>query len=137
MEIDKRRMQQQHNKGLSFDTISAGGGNAAIVHYTPKNNPDTQITRNMIHLLDSGGQYLDGTTDVTRTFHFGEPTPKEKEAYTRVLLGNLDVERLIWPIDTPISGGSIDVLARRRLWDAKMDYGHGTGHGVGYFEGVH
>lgn len=133
MEMDQRRMKQKHSKGLSFDTISAGGANAAIVHYTPKNNPDTIMTRNMIHLLDSGGQYLDGTTDVTRTFHFGEPTEQERDAYTRVLLGNLDVERLIWPNTHGVSGGSIDVLARRRLWDAKLDYGHGTGHGVGYF----
>lgn len=123
--------------GLSFDTISAGGANAAIVHYHPKNNPDTTITKDMIHLLDSGGQYLDGTTDVTRTFHFGNPTDKEKDAYTRVLLGNLDIERLRWPKKTPLHGGDIDVLARRHLWAHDLDYGHGTGHGVGYFQGVH
>ena len=91
----------------------------------------------MIHLLDSGGQYLDGTTDVTRTFHFGTPTAEEKNAYTRVLGGNLDVERLRWPSDTALTGANIDILARRRLWESKLDYGHGTGHGVGYFEGVH
>lgn len=133
MEIDQRRMKQKHNKGLSFVTISAGGGNAAIVHYHPKNNPDTIITKNMIHLLDSGGQYLDGTTDVTRTFHFGEPTAEEKNAFTRVLLGNLDLERLLWPKIHRLTGAAIDVLARRRLWHDKLDYGHGTGHGVGYF----
>jgi Xaa-Pro aminopeptidase len=136
-EIDNRRFKQRLNKGLSFDTISAGGPNAAIVHYHPKNDPDFIITKDMIHLLDSGGQYLDGTTDVTRTFHFGNPTEQEKDAYTRVLLGNLDVERLIWPKDSDIHGGDIDVLARRRLWQKKLDYGHGTGHGVGHFEGVH
>jgi Xaa-Pro aminopeptidase len=73
-EMDNRRFKQKHNKGLSFDTISAGGPNAAVVHYHPKKNPDFIITKDMIHLLDSGGQYLDGTTDVTRTFHFGKPT---------------------------------------------------------------
>jgi Xaa-Pro aminopeptidase len=136
-EIDRRRHLLKHNRGLSFDTISGGGPNAAIVHYHPSNNPDFIITKDMIHLLDSGGQYLDGTTDVTRTFHFGNPTDAEKDAYTRVLLGNLDVERLVWPKDSDIHGGDIDVLARRRLWQNKLDYGHGTGHGVGHFEGVH
>lgn len=87
----------------------------------------------MIHLVDSGGQYLDGTTDVTRTFHFGNPTKEEKEAYTRVLLGNLDIERLRWPKNFGLKGSHIDVLARRRLWEKGLNYGHGTGHGVGYF----
>jgi Xaa-Pro aminopeptidase len=91
----------------------------------------------MIHLVDSGGQYLDGTTDVTRTFHFGKPMQEEKDSYTRVLLGNLDVERVRWPKTANITGGDIDVLARRHLWSANKDYMHGTGHGVGYFLGVH
>lgn len=90
----------------------------------------------MIHLLDSGGQYLDGTTDVTRTYHFGNPTPEEKDAFTRVLLGNLDIERLQWPAGG-LTGGDIDVLARRHLWNKGLDYMHGTGHGVGHFLGVH
>ena len=91
----------------------------------------------MIHLVDSGGQYLDGTTDVTRTFHFGKPTHEQKDSYTRVLLGNLDVERVQWPKGSKITGGDIDLLARRHLWAANKDYCHGTGHGVGYFLGVH
>lgn len=70
----------------------------------------------MVLLVDSGGQYLDGTTDVTRCFHFGEPTAEEKDSFTRVLLGNLDIERLTWPKSTPLTGNMIDVLARRRLW---------------------
>jgi Xaa-Pro aminopeptidase len=90
----------------------------------------------MIHLVDSGGQYLDGTTDVTRTFHFGNPTLQEKDSFTRVLLGNLDIERLQWPAGQ-LSGGDIDILARRHLWAKGQDYCHGTGHGVGHFEGVH
>lgn len=91
----------------------------------------------MVILVDSGGQYLDGTTDVTRCFHFGKPTDEEKDSFTRVLLGNLDIERLTWPKKTQLTGSNIDVLARRRLWEVKKDYGHGTGHGVGHFQGVH
>ena len=71
--INNERFKQDLNKGLSFETISAGGGNAAIVHYRPSKSNDYQITEDMIHLVDSGGQYLDGTTDVTRAFHFGSP----------------------------------------------------------------
>eukprot|EP00828_Plagiopyla_frontata_P016377 TRINITY_DN2156_c0_g1_i2.p2 TRINITY_DN2156_c0_g1~~TRINITY_DN2156_c0_g1_i2.p2 ORF type:complete len:208 (+),score=41.82 TRINITY_DN2156_c0_g1_i2:151-774(+) len=81
--------------------------------------------------------YLDGTTDVTRTLHFGTPSEEEKEAFTLVLLGNLDVERTTWPIALDINGADLDVLARRRLWEKFMDYNHGTGHGVGYFSVVH
>lgn len=72
-------------------TISGGGANAAVIHYHPTETCSSMITKDMIHLVDSGGQYLDGTTDVTRTFHFGKPTPEEKDAFTRVLLGNLDI----------------------------------------------
>jgi len=78
-----------------------------------------------------------GTTDVTRTVHMRTPTDEEKDAYTRVLLGNLDIERLLWPKKNKISGSDMDILARRRLWSNYMDYGHGTGHGVGYFLNVH
>ncbi len=91
----------------------------------------------MIHLVDSGGQYLDGTTDVTRTFHFGKPTPEERDAFTRVLLGNLDVERMRWPKDVKIDGADLDILARRHLYAKGLNFLHGTGHGVGYFQGVH
>ena len=122
--------------GLSFETISGGGPNAAVIHYHPTAKNSSKITKQMIHLVDSGGQYLDGTTDCTRTFHFGDPSDAEKEAYTRVLLGNLDVERLRWPAGK-LTGGDIDVLARRHLWAGGLDYMHGTGHGVGHFLGVH
>ena len=137
MYIDKLRLQQKDNKGLSFDTISGGGANAAVIHYKPGPETSAVITKDMIHLVDSGGQYLDGTTDVTRTFHFGNPTPEEKSSFTRVLLGNLDVERVKWPKSVKLTGADIDVLARRHLWQVGLDYLHGTGHGVGYFEGVH
>ena len=88
-------------------------------------------------MLDSGGQYLDGTTDTTRTVHFTEPTAFQREAYTRVLLGNLDLERVVWPADSGYSGADLDVLARRHLWETGLDFGHGTGHGVGHFLNVH
>lgn len=91
----------------------------------------------MLHLVDSGGQYIDGTTDVTRAFHFGNPTFEEKDAYTRVLLGNLDIERLKWPKSAQLTGVELDVLARRHLWKKGLEYHHGTGHGVGYFGSVH
>jgi Xaa-Pro aminopeptidase len=80
---------------------------------------------------------LDGTIDTTRTVHFGTPSEEEKDAFTRVLLGNLDLERVVWPADAGISGAELDILARRRLWQKGMDYAHGTGHGVGYFLNVH
>ncbi|CAD8063357.1 unnamed protein product [Paramecium primaurelia] len=131
------RYKQSRNMGLSFDSISSSGANAAIVHYHPTENNKSIINPNHIYLIDSGGQYLDGTTDVTRTYHFTQPTVEERNAYTRVLLGNLDIERLKWPQKSKIHGGDIDVLARRWLWEANLDYGHGTGHGVGYFLNVH
>lgn len=92
-----------------------------------------------IYLLDSGGQYLDGTTDITRTVHFGgaEPTAFQKEMYTRVLLGVIDLERIVWPSNSTITGADMDILARRRIWEVGLDYRHGTGHGVGSFLCVH
>jgi Xaa-Pro aminopeptidase len=131
------RKRHKWNMGQSFTTISSIGGNAAIVHYHPEKEKAAIINNTEIYLLDSGGQYLDGTTDTTRTTHFGIPNDEEKDAYTRVLFGNLDVERLIWPKNGTIHGGDIDILARRHLWMKGLDYGHGTGHGVGYFLNVH
>jgi len=131
------RKKQKWNKGQSFTTISSAGKNAAIVHYHPEKGKSAIINNGEIYLLDSGGQYLDGTTDTTRTTHFGNPTDEERDAYTRVLLGNFDIERLVFPNNGTIHGGDIDVLARRHLWAKGLDYGHGTGHGVGYFLNVH
>lgn len=88
-----------------------------------------------MYLLDSGGQYLDGTTDVTRTFHFGIPTQYEKECYTRVLMGHIDLARLQWP--SGVYGREIDAVARRHLWDVGLRYRHGTGHGIGAYLSVH
>lgn len=135
LQLERFRSEEQYFQGLSFETISAVGANAAIIHYAPHESTAATISLDHIYLLDSGGQYLDGTTDITRTVHYGTPSSKEKECYTRVLLGNLDLCRLKWP--KGLAGEDMDVLARRWLWSAELDYNHGTGHGVGYFLNVH
>eukprot|EP00668_Euglena_longa_P002750 GGOE01003213.1.p1 GENE.GGOE01003213.1~~GGOE01003213.1.p1 ORF type:complete len:629 (-),score=213.97 GGOE01003213.1:203-1963(-) len=122
-------------RGLSFETISGVGSNAAIIHYIPSAETDRPITDDAIYLLDSGGQYLDGTTDVTRTMHFGQPTPKQIECFTRVLKGHLALRRLVVP--NTCTGPAIDSWARASLWQVGLDYLHGTGHGVGCYLNVH
>ena len=129
------RAEQEDFVDLSFDTISSAGPNAAIIHYKPEVESCARITTNQIFLLDSGGQYKDGTTDVTRTSHFGQPTEREREAFTRVLLGNLNLQRAVFPTGT--TGYQLDPIARLPLWQIGLDYGHGTGHGVGHFLNVH
>lgn len=125
-------------KGISFETISAYGPHASIIHYRPDpSSPDTnsQILRDNVYLLDSGGQYLDGTTDVTRTVHYGTPKQIVIEAYTHVLMGSVDLALTVWP--EGLYGSDIDVRARAPLWQKGWDYKHGTGHGIGYFLSVH
>jgi len=134
-DLKKIRNSYQYNMGLSFATISAVGPNAAVIHYRPLPETDRKITNTEIYLLDSGGQYLDGTTDVTRTFHFGTPKDIEKEAYTRVLMGAIDLAMTVWP--EGLYGSDLDVRARAPLWQHGWDYNHGTGHGIGYFLSVH
>lgn len=121
----------------SFPTIAGVGPNGAIIHYRAKEGDDIMRYLNTEHpiLIDSGGQYEYGTTDVTRTWHMGEGTPEFKEYYTRVLKGNIGVDSMIWPEDTP--GFVLDVFARKALWEIGKDYGHGTGHGVGAALNVH
>ncbi len=121
--------------GLSFDTISSAGPNAAIIHYKPLPDACATVTRDAIYLCDSGAQYLDGTTDTTRTLHFGTPTAGEREAFTLVLKGNIALERAVFPKRT--TGLALDALARQFLWARGRDYSHGTGHGVGSFLNVH
>ncbi|KAM5146856.1 xaa-Pro aminopeptidase 2-like [Mantella aurantiaca] len=133
--VDGQREKQAHCKGPSFETISAGGLNAALAHYSATNETNRQLTVNEMYLVDSGGQYLDGTTDITRTVHWGKPTAFEKEAYTRVLMGNIELSRLVFPPQT--SGRVIEAFARQALWEAGLNYGHGTGHGIGNFFAVH
>ena len=120
----------------SFGTIAGWGGNGAIVHYHPTPEKQASITPPGILLLDSGGQYLEGTTDVTRTVPIGaEIIPDVRMAFTRVLMGHIDLAALRFP--QGLSGQHMDVLAHRGLWRADMDYDHGTGHGVGCYLSVH
>ncbi|KAJ4987464.1 xaa-pro aminopeptidase [Stagonosporopsis vannaccii] len=130
-------IRSKHNgfMGLSFDTISSTGANAAVIHYKPEKGECAVIDPKAIYLCDSGAQYQDGTTDTTRTLHFGEPTEMERKAYTLVLKGNIALERIKFPKGT--TGFAIDVLARQFLWAEGLDYRHGTGHGVGSFLNVH
>ncbi|TYZ66493.1 hypothetical protein PybrP1_008001 [[Pythium] brassicae (nom. inval.)] len=120
---------------LSFDTISSIGANGAVIHYKPKRGACPKLSTAALYLNDSGAQYLDGTTDVTRTLHFGEPTAYEKACFTRVLQGHIALATAVFP--DKIEGVKLDALARAPLWRAGLDYRHGTGHGVGAFLNVH
>ena len=129
------RQEMQNFVGPSFDTISSVGSNAAIIHYKPSPETDTPLSNDKIYLVDSGGQYKDGTTDVTRTLHFGTPTEFEKECFTRVFKGQTRLGRAIFP--AKLKGNCLDSLARLALWEVGLDYGHGTSHGVGSYLNVH
>ena len=122
-------------KDLSFDTIAGAGGNGAIVHYRPTARLNKRAQTGSLLLVDSGAQYLDGTTDVTRTVAIGEPTQEMRERFTLVLKGHLALANVKFPPGT--TGSQLDVLARAPLWQAGLDYDHGTGHGVGSYLGVH
>lgn len=122
-------------RGLSFATIAAYGANGAIVHYEPTPQENAMLSPKGFLLLDCGGQYLNGTTDVTRTIPLGELTQEEKEDYTRVLRGHISLAMAKFPKGT--CGTQLDVLARQWLWQAGENYLHGTGHGVGHFLNVH
>ena len=121
--------------GLSFATISAFAENGAVIHYKPTQKTDKIITDESLYLLDSGGQYKFGTTDVTRTFCFGAPSEQQKRNYTLVLKGMIRLSQMKFPIGT--NGAQLDSLARFDLWQHGLDYAHSTGHGVGYFLFVH
>ena len=122
-------------RGDSFETISAYGPGAALPHYvTPRTGAPVLQPRGL-YLVDSGGQYLFGTTDITRTVPLGPCTPLEREDYTLVLKGHIDLAMAVFPHGT--AGCQLDVLAREPLWLARRNFGHGTGHGVGFFLGVH
>jgi Xaa-Pro aminopeptidase len=122
-------------RDLSFDTISGAGPNGAVVHYRVSEKTNRTIETNSLFLVDSGGQYPDGTTDVTRTVAIGTPTPEMRDRFTRVLKGHVALARAVFPKGT--RGGQLDVLARQYLWAAGVDYAHGTGHGVGSYLSVH
>ncbi len=122
-------------KDLSFDTISGAGPNGAVVHYRVSEKTVLPIERGTLYLVDSGGQYADGTTDITRTIAIGEPTAEMKDRFTRVLKGHIALARAVFPQGT--RGTQLDTLARQYLWEAGLDYAHGTGHGVGSYLAVH
>ncbi len=131
------RAQDEGLRDLSFDTISAAAGHAALPHYKVDEDSNIPIPPSSIYLVDSGGQYPGGTTDITRTVWVGpgEPSPEMRDRNTRVLKGHIQIDRAVFPQGT--AGGQLDVLARQYLWEAGVDYAHGTGHGVGSFLGVH
>ena len=122
-------------KDLSFDTIAGAGPNGALPHYRPVRRTIRRVEEGSLLLVDGGGQYLDGTTDVTRTMAIGTPTDEQKNRFTRVLKGHIALSVVRFPPGT--TGTQLDVLARLPLWMAGLDYDHGTGHGVGSYLGVH
>jgi Xaa-Pro aminopeptidase len=124
-------------RDLSFDTISGAGPNGAVVHYRVSEETNRTLEPGSVYLVDSGGQYPDGTTDITRTVWIGpgQPPAEVKDRFTRVLKGHIALARAVFPKGTP--GSHLDVLARQFLWQAGLDYQHGTGHGVGSFLSVH
>jgi Xaa-Pro aminopeptidase len=133
--LEAFRRESNLLKDLSFDSISALGPNAALPHYKSDPTTNRPFGGEQIYLIDSGGQYPDGTTDITRTVALGKPTPEMRDRYTRVLKGHIALATARFPRGT--RGGQLDILARQFLWSAGLDYAHGTGHGVGHFLAVH
>ncbi|MDX8351323.1 aminopeptidase P family protein [Cognatiyoonia sp. IB215182] len=129
------RLKTNALRDISFDTISGAGPNGAIVHYRVNENTNRRVGKDELLLVDSGGQYVDGTTDITRTIAMGTPTEEQRACYTRVLQGMIAISRARFPKD--VGGQHLDALARAPLWMAGMDYDHGTGHGVGSYLCVH
>ena len=134
-QLEKFRAESNTFRGPSFATIAGAGGNGAIVHYRAMPQTAARIVPDTVLLLDSGGQYLDGTTDVTRTIAIGNATPEQKHRFTLVLKGLIALAQARFVKGT--TGSQLDALARHALWQEGLDYDHGTGHGVGTFLGVH
>jgi Xaa-Pro aminopeptidase len=134
-ELTRQRSYQPLFRDISFDTIAGYGAHGAIVHYEPTPESDIPLQPKGLLLLDSGAQYMDGTTDITRTIPLGELSQEEKEDYTRVLRGHISLAMARFPKGT--CGTQLDILARQWLWRAGENYLHGTGHGVGHFLNVH
>jgi Xaa-Pro aminopeptidase len=132
--LEAERMKTGMLKDVSFTTIAGAGPNAALPHYRVTDSSNRPIEPG-IFLVDSGGQYEDGTTDITRTMAIGEPTDEMRDRYTRVLKGHLAISRVVFVKGT--SGAQLDALARIPLWQAGLDFDHGTGHGVGSYLSVH
>ena len=132
--LEAERIATGELMDLSFTTISAAGPNAALPHYRVTNRSNRRLEQG-IYLVDSGGQYRDGTTDITRTVAIGIPTPEMRERNTRVLKGHIAISRAVFP--KGVSGAQLDAFARAPLWQAGLDFDHGTGHGVGSYLSVH
>ncbi len=133
--LEAFRRETGELQDLSFDTISGAGSNGAIVHYRATPATNKKLLPGTLYLIDSGAQYLDGTTDVTRTVAIGEPEEEMRRHFTLVLKGHIGIAAARFPKDT--RGVDIDGFARRALWEAGLNYGHGTGHGIGSFLSVH
>lgn len=133
--LESFRAAQQHFVGNSFEAISGYKGHGAIIHYRVTPETDFDMTDDGVYLLDSGGQYLDGTTDITRTVTLGNPTEEEKIAYTSVLKAHIAIAVAHFPIGQ--TGRHLHAICKQHLWNQGLDYGHGTGHGVGFFLNVH
>ena len=133
--LQQFRQESGDLRDLSFDTISGAGPNGAIVHYRVSEETNRKLEMDSLYLVDSGGQYPDGTTDVTRTVAIGTPTAEMRDRFTRVLKGHIAIACAVFPEGT--RGSQLDSFARQYLWAAGLDYAHGTGHGVGSFLAVH
>ncbi|MDJ0686704.1 MAG: aminopeptidase P family protein [Alphaproteobacteria bacterium] len=133
--LEAFRFQDDKITDLSFDTISGAGSDGAIVHYRVTEKTDRALQPGELYLVDSGGQYLDGTTDITRTVAIGAPSDEMKDRFTRVLKGHIAIARARFP--EGVNGAQIDSFARQHLWDVGLDFDHGTGHGVGSYLNVH
>jgi Xaa-Pro aminopeptidase len=133
--LETLRRESPELRDLSFDSISGAGPNGAIVHYKSSEKTNRKLEQGTLYLIDSGGQYVDGTTDITRTVPIGEPTAEMRDRFTRVLKGHIAIATACFPKGT--RGSQLDSFARRPLWEAGLDYAHGTGHGVGSFLSVH
>ena len=133
--LHELRSEIEGFRGESFETISAYGPNAALPHYVTPESGSAELYSNGLYLCDSGGQYLFGTTDITRTVPLGPCSQLEKEDYTLVLKGHIALTKIVFPKGT--AGCQLDVLARAPLWNSKRNFGHGTGHGVGFYLNVH
>ena len=133
--LEAFRHEGEHFRDLSFPTISGAGSNGAIVHYRATPESEKRLEPGSLYLCDSGAQYLDGTTDVTRTIAIGKPTQEMRDRFTRVLKGHIVLALARFPKGT--TGTQLDAFARRALWEEGLDYDHGTGHGVGSYLGVH
>jgi Xaa-Pro aminopeptidase len=133
--LESYRRDNELFRDLSFPTISGAGSNGAIVHYHSTEETNRRLEPGTLYLVDSGAQYVDGTTDITRTVAIGTPTAEHRDRYTRVLKGHIALATAHFPKGT--TGSQLDALARQPLWEMGLDYDHGTGHGVGSYLGVH